>query len=53
MNDQKHPGTDDTHSPDLHPRHAFWAPTSIRNSLMSFVVFLILAGGFVLWMMLR
>ena len=38
---------------DLHPRHESWARISTRNTLIGFVVFLVLAGLFVLWIGLR
>lgn len=41
------------HGTDLHPRTEAWARISVRNSLIGFVVFLVLAGLFALWIGLR
>lgn len=41
------------HGTDLHPRTESWARISARTSLIGFVVFLVLAGLFALWIGLR
>ena len=42
-------GEERLHGVDLHPRHESWARISTQGSLIGFVIFLILAGLFVLW----
>jgi hypothetical protein len=34
---------------DLHPHHESWARITNRNTMSGFVIFLVLAGLFVLW----
>jgi hypothetical protein len=44
---------DRVYGTDLHPRHESWARISTRGSMIGFVIFLVLAGLFVLWVNLR
>jgi hypothetical protein len=40
---------DRVYGTDLQPRHESWARISARGSMIGFVIFLVLAGLFVLW----
>jgi hypothetical protein len=38
---------------ELHPRHAAWARIATQSTLIGFVIFLVLAGLFVLFIQVR
>ena len=48
-NDEQVRDEDRIYGADLHPRHESWARISTNGTLVGFVVFLVLAGLFVLW----
>ena len=48
-NDEEVRNEDRIYGVDLPPRHESYARMSVRSTLVGFVVFLILAGLFVLW----
>ena len=49
VNDREPTGEERTTGVDLHPRHESWARISTQSTLIGFLVFLVLAGLFVLW----
>ena len=49
VNDQEPRNEDRIYGIDLHPRHEAWARISTRSTMIGFVVFLVLAALFVLW----
>ena len=52
-NEDEPTGQERLYGADLHPRHESWARLSVRRSLIGFVIFLILAGLFLLWIGIR
>jgi hypothetical protein len=53
MGDKESSNEDRVYGTDLHPRHESWARISTRGTMVGFVVFLVLAGLFVLWINLE
>jgi cell division septal protein FtsQ len=51
--DKEPTGEERLYGAGLHPRHESWARLSVRRSLIGFVIFLVLAGMFVLWIGIR
>ncbi len=46
-------GDEPVEGTDLHPRHASWARISTRNTFIGFVIFLLIAAFFALWIEMR
>jgi hypothetical protein len=51
--DEQPTGEERLYGADLHPRHESWARISTRGTMIGFVIFLVLAGLFVLWIGIR
>jgi hypothetical protein len=53
MRDQEPANEERIYGADLHPRHESYARLVTRNTMIGFVIFLIVAGLFILWISLR
>ena len=53
MEDQERNGRERAQGVDLHPRHEAWARITTRSTLIGFVIFLVLAVLFVLFINIR
>jgi hypothetical protein len=47
--DRELTGVERAQGADLHPRHESWARISTRSTMIGFVIFLVLAALFYLW----
>ena len=51
--ERRDPDDDRIFDTDLHPRHESWAQISTQGTMIGFVIFLVMAALFALWISLR